>query len=346
MSSVYDNPGPHELPTARCRLCREWFDCFPRRQGEKAEIRGCFKDCRRVDLAACHEHFERLRKHSGLHDSPYRDMETILLEQFDDAMQQYSNLLEFSMSLYDNNASLYRFSYSYPQLTTSTQPGVLEKLSACLDALDPNTKTFSPQLLKPARPPLVEQLLWGIDADPQRWRLKLYFQFPQGLQELKSLFLKHFFPNRLPLSPQTSLKRLHLLGLDFSGTGIRGIKLYYLYDFLDAPTLRTEFAEHPLIGKWLDGPRNKGLHDFIYIQRIDHPDSSDIHKCSEVDFSLWKNGLTVENLQRDLPTDAARKLDENLRIFDGRHVVVNRLSVPVDGLEKLNLYYYLLDPPA
>ncbi len=346
MHHIFDNPGPHPLPTARCRLCRKWFDCFPRRRGENAEINSCFEDRRRIDLDVCQAHFQRLREVSGLPEAPYQYMERELLSQLCEAMEFYSNVLEFSFSLHGEGRSLYRFSYSYPHLTRHSLPHVHAMITACIRELAPDVEALLNRLLNPAHPPLVEQLLWGFDADPQHWRLKLYFQFPQGMEELKGLFLKHFLRDTVFPGSPASLEKLHLLGVDFSRDGIRGIKLYEMHEFLATDTLRPTFEKHPLLGALLDGPCAEGMHDVLFIRRIEAPGSQNMPEPSEVDFSLWKNGLTHEDLRRYLPSDAKRRLDDALCPLEGRHWSANRFSVALSDVEKMNLYYYLLDPPA
>jgi len=60
------------------------------------------------------------------------------------------------------------------------------------------------------------------------------------------------------------------------------------------------------------------------------------------------NGLTQKHLEGYIQSQAPwRPMWANFaRLTAGRRAVPSRVSVPVSGADKLNLYYVLMDPPG
>ena len=338
------------FPTSVCGLCDSWEHCQPSRLGQDVETSSCFHYRRAIHLDHAKTHFSDLRKtftDRNLVDKLDKT-ESFLLSLLAKAQQDFSGLLEFSLAVNGTpkeakQRSSYRFSYSFAEWEYEERGSSLAVAKLFFTLLGPEVGGHAKKLLALARTPLVQQLLVGLDAHGENVRNKIYFQFNCGHEEKKQTWLAHLLPEEVVQGYSGQLERLHLVGVDFTGQGLSGIKLYFLFEMLSSDEIRIGYADNPLM-MTLANTLPSGLKEFLSVSRHSQPDLS--APKQELDFGLVASGLTPAIMQTfrvdSRLTDALESLET---LGAGRHWWPTRLSMPKNGEGRLNLYYLLLDPP-
>ncbi|HLT35321.1 MAG TPA: hypothetical protein VK034_03525 [Enhygromyxa sp.] len=250
-----------------------------------------------------------------------------VLERFRTDRLRYSDILEWSLGADAETVDTARFSFAFPE-HTRTRLEVARTIVAWADMVGPAAGRAARAAVRAARPAVVEQLMIGYaDGAGAPARTKLYLQFradagPAAL-ELAHAVLGTRQPTESDALP------LHLLGLDVGATGLCGAKLYFVE------------AEHPARpGAW---PR--ALTNALRIHRLRAPDDPGFSRASEIDFALADNQLSWAELRGWPAVQAAgsgpRRFDELARQFRLRP---RRISLPLSGPAKLNIYYVLDEP--
>ncbi len=272
-------------------------------------------------------------------------VESSVTELFREDSASYSFIFEPSLAWHAGaSALLYRFSYAWPEYRLRPC-AVRDAVRRMIRPLGSRYDRWFSQTMRLLSMPGVEQPLAGLEVTAQfRFRLKFYIQFrPEFVRS------KHAILNALGfrVSPDhvASLSPLHLIGIDYQASGITGVKLYTRFPRIDFCNLSARVRQSPMVD-CLQAQGFKGLKDFLLITRLDRPcDIFDIPP-SEMDFSLRRNGIDWTRLRTFLtssgkggtldpaPYDA---LKDRFRILE------NRISLPLAGMTRANLYYLVLD---
>ncbi|MBI5500692.1 MAG: hypothetical protein HY907_10660 [Deltaproteobacteria bacterium] len=329
-----------------CEYCDSREDC-PNPPPATADLQGCFRPRRRIDLERVRAHLRELRSAAAVREAPILAMEKALLAHFARASRHYSNILEFSFSARGRLASPYRFSYSFPAFGGGRARA---EAAACRRLVEPfgaGARRVADAVLALARPPLASQILFGIDAAPGNLRLKLYLQFSDGMAREKLGLLARILPlpatRRLADAPE----RLHLVGIDFRAGGVVGAKLYDLRSGVVLAGLRRAFPRAGLIADLAGRGPSAVLDDVVLITRLGPGGEPDGPPISELDLGLRANGLGWDDVRGLVARRAVGKAFETFRrtVLAGHRWAATRISIPAAGSSKLSVYYVLLDPP-
>ncbi|MBI5489727.1 MAG: hypothetical protein HY905_20505 [Deltaproteobacteria bacterium] len=329
-----------------CEVCDSWEDC-PERSPAASGRQGCFRPRRQLELERVRAHFRGLRRAAALRGASLPAMEANLLAHFARAMRRYSDILEFSFSARGRTASPYRFSYSFPAFGMGRARAEAKACGTLVEPFGAGARRVADAVLALARPPLVAQILFGLDAGRANLRLKLYLQFHEGMAREKLGLLSRSLPlpatRRLADAPE----RLHLLGIDFRAGGVVGAKLYYLRSRVALAGLRRAFPRAGLFAHLADRGRPAALDDVVLITRLGPGGEPDGPPVSEIDLGLRANGLGWDDVRGAFARRAVGKAFDGFRrtALAGHRWTATRISFPVAGSSKLSVYYVLLDPP-
>lgn len=285
--------------------------------------------------------FRCLREAAGLEEPAYSTLEEGVLERLRREAPRYSALLEFSLGLTRAGVSVYRFSYSFPNLDAAAFSEAAASIRAWSAPFGEGTREVTERLLSAATPDVVPQLLVGLDAAPGSWRWKLYFQFRPGQATDKLRLLSRVLPPATLRRLSAVYAHLHLVGFDITPRGLLGVKLYFLRPPAAARAWQTAYPTCGFLRR-VFAPAAP-LSDMLEIWRIDRERAVCV-RADELDFGLSVNGATWADVERFA---AASGLGEGLAawraVTEGFRLGLTRLSVSAARDDKLNLYYVPLD---
>ena len=338
-------PSSMPVPGAWCQVCRTKPICsYLGEYRLHPDYPTCRVPLRSVDGQRLEQLLERLVKLSGCHDDR---VQKFLTQIFDHSLRNsryYSEILEFSLSLVAGDSPEWlRLSYALPGYRKDTMDGLQFVLQAFSTLLGNKHADWGKQLMDIALHPAVEQPIVGIAwKNASSWRLKFYLQF-LGDSSAKALEiirrLTGYDPRRSLVAPRG---KLHMLGLDIGGRGLRGIKLYWLIDRLwiddNIPQLHLPTScRSPLWSRLLD--------NVLIIQRVEEPTSYRLRHPLEVDFSLLENEMPWHLLAAERPSLLRPLLDDMTwqELLASFALAPRRISMTAAARPRINLYYVLVE---
>jgi hypothetical protein len=274
-------------------------------------------------------------------------MESALVAHMAGSSGRYSNTLEFSFSVRGGAESAYRFSYAFPAFggaLPEEEIGSFRRLVAPFGKAD---LAAADRILSLAARPVVEQVLFGVEAACGERRLKIYLQFARGFALRKQALLARALPPAVVIRHAESAGGLHLLGVDIKGARVAGYKLYFLRNGVSAARLACAFPSAGFLRHLASRQDIAFLDDVVLISRFGADGSRAGPLVGEVDLGLAANRLSWERLAEYFSRTMAGLRFEAFRrrALTRRRWAATRVSIPASAADRLTVYYVLLDPP-
>jgi hypothetical protein len=329
------------FPLARCVGCGRHDACEARGWPEPS-YPACHRPLPGIDLGRARALFAWLSKEAGVDDARLGAVEDAVLGAVARDHERRWNALEPSFSIEDGIAHLYRFSYALPDLRLDAR-GTAATLRSFAAPLGDVAVDACERALRAARSPVVRELLFGLAHDGAAGlRPKVYVQMRPGARSEALALAGAMLGAKVDALEDAG--ELHLVGLDLGARGLAAAKLYFSHPRVALGEAIARLGRAPL----LDALRDAGateLVDALTIHRLAGPDDVDVARPVELDLGLAECELRWPDVRR-LPPMAAvlarhpvvAQLEASFRLD------VRRVSVGLDGRDKLNVYYALAEP--
>jgi hypothetical protein len=328
---------PHPRPHARCAICADLAPC---READSAtnDFPECFRPLVGTPVESAREVLEWLSEHEGASDERLRRLEEAVLHRFEKDRFDFSGVFEPSFSRDGSGWHLYRFSYAFPGHHDDSE-AMKEAMLSFAAPFGARQVEWTRRMLNFTSDHCVEQPMFGIAWDsPVHWRMKLYLQFFDGVGD-RPLHLAEKMLRAPELAARFSGQSLHLVGMDFTASGLAAVKLYFTNHHVDLAEDEELVGEIPLLEQ-LREQGHDSIEDLLTIHRLAALEDPAVEKVREVDFSLVDNDISWSEITELPALSYAREADGPLKdMFSSFPLAVVRLSVAVGHKRKLNAYY-------
>lgn len=329
---------------ALCASCADRDLCTRATSRREPDVAECFRERRGVETALIAVLFDDLRRAAGLDDSRLSALEERMWAHLERLQQTCANTFEPSASWDGRRWSLYRFSYSFHDGMPDRWSGDVRTLLEWTALVEPRAAVPAERLLRLAAPPLVRQLLFGLDAETGgRMRLKIYFRLERGRSAAKQTLLAGLAGGGWNRALRVDPARLAIAAFDFGPRGVGAVKLYFEEPRVPAAGFVRRFAPgtfYPVATR-LRGIR--AWEDVLSIARVTPTNRRRPPVFAEANVNCLRNDLTIGDAAAALArTRRPPDLTPLALLFSRHPLALTSITFPYGRGAKANVYYRLV----
>ncbi|MBN1774400.1 MAG: hypothetical protein JXB32_24280, partial [Deltaproteobacteria bacterium] len=329
---------------ARCASCADRDLCTRATSRREPDVEECFRERRGVETALFAVLFDDLRRTAGITDPRLAALEERMWAHLEELQRTCANTFEPSASWDGKRWSLYRFSYSFHDGLPDRWTDDARTLLDWTALVEPRAAKPAERILRLAAPPLVRQLLFGLDTETGgRMRLKIYFRLEQGMAEAKEELLAHLAGPGWNRALRADAARLSIAAFDFGPRGVATAKLYFLEPRVAAPGFVRRFQPGTFYPVATRLRRLRAWEDVLSIARVTPAARRRPPTFVEANVNCLQNDLTIGDAAAALArTKHPPDLGPLAALFSRHPLALTSITFPYGRGAKANLYYRLV----